>query len=67
MNTITETSGAHELDGSDPDNLKARPGTRGHAARLVDDLRELERMNEADKRHYASTPGGSKGNSISRG
>jgi hypothetical protein len=45
----------------------SRYGPRGHAARLVDDLRELEAMAPADLRHYCATPGGSRHNSISRG
>lgn len=56
------------LDGVDRDSPPhSRYGPRGHAARLVDDIRELEQMNEADLRRYCATPGGSKGNSISRG
>jgi len=47
----------HSMDGQDPDQPQnSRYGPRGHAARLVEDLRELERMNEADVRHYTSTP-----------
>ena len=57
----------HRMDGTDPDNMAARPGPRGQAARLVDDLRELESMSEADLRHYCAAPGGSRRNSISRG
>ena len=55
------------MDGTDPDNMAARPGPRGQAARLVDDYRELEQMSEADVRHYCATPGGARRNSISRG
>ena len=57
----------HRMDGSDPDNVAARPGPRGQAARLVVDYAELEAMSEADLRHYSATPGGSRRNSISRG
>lgn len=39
------------MDGIDPD--APRYGPRGHAARLVDDIRELESMSEADLRHYS--------------
>ena len=57
----------HRMDGSDPDNVAARPGARGQAELLVADYAELEGMSEADKRHYCAAPGGSRRNSISRG
>jgi hypothetical protein len=69
MNEIND-SNSHALDGCDPDVPQTRHGRSVRfpaASDLVDDYRELESMNEADVKHYASTPGGSRHNSISRG
>jgi hypothetical protein len=47
------------LDGVDRDAPQhSRYGPRGHAARLVDDLRELKQMTESDILHYTGTPRG---------
>jgi hypothetical protein len=53
MNSITEDSHSHERDGIDPD----APKWCNNAAQ---DVKELQGMSEADKAHYASTPGGVK-------
>ena len=54
MNSITEDSGGHALDGIDPDAPQnSRRGPRGYAAMLAEDLRELDSMSEADKKHYS--------------
>lgn len=50
----TNDSYSHRYDGTDPDQ-PMRLGPRGHAARLMDDYRELDSMNEADVRHYCDT------------
>jgi hypothetical protein len=45
------------LDGVDRDAPQnSRYGPRGHAAQIMDDLRELEAMSEADLRHYCGNP-----------
>jgi hypothetical protein len=69
MNT-TETSGAHALDGTDPDQPQRTRLTRESwqwCNNAADDMRELQAMSESDLRHYCATPGGSRHNSISRG
>ena len=65
MNSITEDSGGHALDGIDPDAPRnIRRGPSGYAAMLAEDLRELDSMNEADVKRYSEPLPGS--NSIKR-
>lgn len=69
MNDIND-SRSHLLDGIDPDAPQTRHGRSVRfpaASNLVDDMQELRQLTEADKKHYASTPGGSRHNSKSRG
>lgn len=68
MNEIND-SDSHLLDGIDPDaprNREYHPAS-WQARQLCQDLQDLREMDEADKRHYSATPGGSRHNSISRG
>jgi hypothetical protein len=58
----TNDSSSHALDGIDPDNQKARPLSREGRQWAYN-----AGMSEADKARYASTPGGSRHTSISRG
>lgn len=59
MNELTDNSGAHALDGIDPDAPQnSRYGPRGHAARLAEDLRELDNMSKDDIIRYCGTPRG---------
>jgi hypothetical protein len=70
MNTLTDNSGAHALDGTDPDaprNRRIGGKDWEWCRQAAEDFRELEAMTESDKRHYSATLGGSRGNSISRG
>ena len=77
MNELTETSVSsgivagndHSRDGDDPDRHTRRMGGKDWewCRQAAEDFRELEAMTESDKRHYCATPGGSGGNSISRG
>ena len=66
----TNDSSSHAYDGVDIDTPETRPLSREGwywALHAREDLKELKEMSEADKAHYASTPGGSRHTSISRG
>ena len=64
----TNDSSSHALDGVDPDSPRPkRSRTHPAAAAICDDYEALKSLSEADKAHYASTPGGSRHTSISRG
>lgn len=70
MNELTETSGAHALDGIDPDapqNRRIGGKDWQWCADAVQDMKALREMSESDVRHYCATPGGSRHNSIPRG
>ena len=51
----TNDSSSHLWDGIDPDAPQKRPRSYRfpEAANLVEDLKELRQMSEADKRHYS--------------
>ena len=60
MNETNDSSG-HLYDGVDRDDPQNRPRSYRfpEAANLVDDLQELRRMDEADKRRYSEPLPGS--------
>ena len=60
MNSITEDSGGHALDGIDPDapRIWLSREDRQWCADAVQDVKALREMSEADIKRYAGTPRG---------
>ena len=61
MNSTSEDSHSHELGGIDPNapqNRRLSYEAWMWCNNAAQDVKELQGMSEADKAHYASTPGG---------
>jgi len=62
MNELTDNSGAHALDGIDPDAPRIRLSRESWlwCNNAADDVKELRQMSEADVRHYCEPLPGTK-------